>query len=238
MDIQQIQSLMRKCIEKYNLINENDKIAIASSGGKDSLTLSMALNALKRYFPLKFDLIAITIDLGFKNVNFDQMKRFYDNLGIELYIKKTEIADIVFDIRKEENPCSLCSKLRKGAINPYAKSLGCNKIALGHNKDDLIETSLLELIYEGKFSTFKPITYLDRTDITIIRPMLYIDECDIVGFANKNDLPIIKSKCPADGNTKREYTKNLMLRLDNENKGAKRSLFNACINFIDNNYVL
>lgn len=235
MDFQQIQSLTRKCIEKYGLIEENDHIAISVSGGKDSLTLSMALNALKRYFKPNFTITAIVCNMGFDNVNFDGLKRFYDDLGIELHIIDTEISDIVFDIRKESNPCSLCSKMRKGAINPYAKSIGCNKVALGHNKDDLIETALLELIYEGKFSTFKPKAYLDKTDITVIRPMIMIDECDIQGFANNMKLPILKSKCPVDGNTKREYAKNLMLKLDSENKGAKRSLYNACLEFIDKN---
>lgn len=233
MDIQEIQSKIRKCIEKYNLIDDGDCIAISVSGGKDSLTLSIALNELKRYFPKKFDIIPIVVDMGFGNVLFDDLKRFYDNLGLELHIINTEISDIVFKLRQEKNPCSLCSKMRKGAINPYAKGLGCNKIALGHNKDDLIETSLMEQIYEGKYDVFMPKSYLDKTDITVIRPMLFIDECDIQGFANANNLPILKSKCPADGNTKREYAKNLMLKLDQENKGAKRSLFNACITYID-----
>ena len=235
MDLNQILSLTRKCVDKYNLIQDNDNIAISCSGGKDSLTLALALNALKRFYPARFDIKAISIDLGFKNVKYDDLERFFDGLGIEFHIVKTDIADIVFKIRNESNPCALCSKMRKGAINPYAKSIGCNKLALGHNKDDLIETMLMSLIYEGRINTFKPISYLDRTDVTVIRPLLYIDEADIKGFANSYPLPVLKSKCPADGVTKREYAKNLMLRLDVENKGAKKSLFNACLQYIDKN---
>ena len=234
MDLQKILSLTRKCIDKYNLIENNDIIAISCSGGKDSLTLAVALNALKRFYPLHFDIKVVSIDLGFNNVNFDDLKRFFDSLNIEFHIIKTDIAEIVFKIRNESNPCALCSKMRKGAINPFAKSLNCNKIALGHNKDDLIETMLMSLIYEGRINTFMPISYLDRTEITVIRPLLLIDEIDIKGFANTYPLPVLKSKCPADGNTKREYAKNLMNKLDIENKGAKKSLFNACLQYIDN----
>ena len=233
MDLQQILSLTRKCIDKYNLIENGDKIAVSCSGGKDSLTLAVALNALKRFYPHQFDIKVVSVDPGFKNINFDDLERFFNELNIEFHVIKTDIAEIVFNIRKESNPCALCSKMRKGAINPYIKSIGCNKIALGHNKDDLIETMLMSLIYEGRINTFKPMSYLDRTDVTVIRPLLFIDEIDIKGFANAYPLPVIKSPCPADGNTKREYAKNLMLNLDKENKGAKKSLFNACLMYLD-----
>ena len=233
MNLQQILSLTRKCIDKYNLIDNNDLIAVSCSGGKDSLALAVALNALKRFYPLDFDIKVVSVDPGFKNIKFDDLKRFFDKLGLEFYVITTDIAEIVFNIRKESNPCALCSKMRKGAINPFVKSLGCNKIALGHNKDDLIETMLMSLIYEGRINTFKPISYLDRTDVTVIRPLLFIDEIDIKGFANTYPLPVIKSPCPADGNTKREYAKNLMFQLDRENKGAKKSLFNACLQYLD-----
>ena len=233
MELQQILSLTRKCIDKYNLIDNNDVIAVSCSGGKDSLTLAVALNALKRFYPLHFDVKVVSVDPGFKNMDFDGLKAFFDTLGLEFHVIKTNIAEIVFDIRNETNPCALCSKMRKGAINPYIKSIGCNKIALGHNKDDLIETMLMSLIYEGRINTFKPKTYLDRTDVTAIRPIIFIDEADSKGFANKYPLPVLKSKCPADGNTKREYAKELMHRLDKENKGAKKSLFNACMQYID-----
>ena len=233
MNLQQVLSLTRKCIDKYKLIDNGDKIAISCSGGKDSITLAVALNALKRFYSHHFDIKVVSIDLGFKNVKYDDLERFFDTLDIEFHIVKTDIGEIVFKTRNETNPCSLCSKMRKGAINPYAKELGCNKIALGHNKDDLIETMLMSLIYEGRVNTFKAMSYLDRTDITVIRPLLYIDECDIQGFANSYPLPVIKSKCPADGNTKREYAKNLMMKLDYENKGAKKSLFNACLQYLD-----
>ncbi len=237
MDLQQILSLTRKCIDKYNLIENGDKIAVSCSGGKDSLTLAVALNALKRFYPHQFDIKVVSVDPGFKNINFDDLERFFNELNIEFHVIKTDIAEIVFNIRKESNPCALCSKMRKGAINPYIKSIGCNKIALGHNKDDLIETMLMSLIYEGRINTFKPMSYLDRTDVTVIRPLLFIDETDIKGFANTYPLPVIKSPCPADGNTKREYAKNLMLNLNKENKGAKKSLFNACLMYLDKKIV-
>ena len=233
MELQQILSLTRKCIDKFKLIENNDVIAVSCSGGKDSLTLAVALNALKRFYPLHFDIKVVSVDPGFKNMDFDGLEAFFDKENIEFHVIKTNIAEIVFDIRNESNPCALCSKMRKGAINPYIKQLGCNKIALGHNKDDLIETMLMSLIYEGRINTFKPITYLDRTDVTVIRPILFIDEIDTKGFANKYPLPVLKSKCPADGNTKREYAKELMIKLDKENKGAKKSLFNACMQYLD-----
>ena len=235
MELQQILSLTRKCIDKYNLIENNDVITVSCSGGKDSLTLAVALNALKRFYPLNFDIKVVSVDCGFKNTDFEGLEAFFKNEHLEYHCIKTNIAEIVFDIRNESNPCALCSKMRKGAINSYIKELGCNKIALGHNKDDLIETMLMSLIYEGRINTFKPISYLDRTQVTVIRPMLFIDEADVSGFANKYHLPILKSKCPADGNTKREYAKELMHRLDTENKGAKKSLFNACLQYLDNN---
>lgn len=235
MELQQILSLTRKCIDKFKLIENNDVIAVSCSGGKDSLTLAVALNALKRFYPLHFDVKVVSVDPGFNNMDFDGLKAFFDKENMEFHVIKTNIAEIVFDIRKESNPCALCSKMRKGAINPFIKQLGCNKIALGHNKDDLIETMLMSLIYEGRINTFKPISYLDRTQVTAIRPILFIDEIDTKGFANKYPLPVLKSKCPADGNTKREYAKELMHRLDAENKGAKKSLFNACMQYLEHN---
>ena len=233
MELQQILSLTRKCIDKFKLIENNDVIAVSCSGGKDSLTLAVALNALKRFYPLHFAVKVVSVDPGFNNMDFDGLKAFFDKENMEFHVIKTNIAEIVFDIRKESNPCALCSKMRKGAINPFIKQLGCNKIALGHNKDDLIETMLMSLIYEGRINTFKPISYLDRTDVTAIRPIIFIDEIDTKGFANKYPLPVLKSKCPADGNTKREYAKELMHRLDAENKGAKKSLFNACMQYLE-----
>lgn len=234
MTLQQLLSLTRKCVDKYNLIKSGDKIAVACSGGKDSISLGVALNALKRFYPVDFSLIVVSCDMGFKNVKFDDLEHFFTDLNIEFHILKTDIADIIFNERKESNPCSLCSKMRKGALYPYLKELGANKVALGHNKDDMIETMLMSELYEGRINTLKPKTYLDRTDITVIRPLLYVDEKDIIGFANSYPLPIIKSKCPADGNTKREYAKNLMKQLIKENIGAKESLFNTCLSIIDN----
>ena len=176
MEFQQLLSKTRKCIDEFNLINDGDNIAIALSGGKDSISLSLALKGLQKFYPKKFSIAAFCIDMGFDNIDFSNLLDFFNKNKIEIFIEKTDISKIIFDIRKETNPCSLCSKLRKGILYPLVKSKGFNKVALGHNKDDLIETLLMSLIYEGRINTFKSISYLDRTDITIIRPLLYIDE--------------------------------------------------------------
>ncbi|MDO5564388.1 MAG: ATP-binding protein [Eubacteriales bacterium] len=228
MTLQQLLSSTRKCIDTYNLIDENDNICLAVSGGKDSLSMSVAFKNLQKFYPKKFNIKAICIDLGFKNVNFDLMRAFFDKLDVELYIIKTDISSIVFDIRKEENPCSLCAKMRKGALNAKAKELKMNKIALAHNMDDFIETSMMSLLYEGSFYTFKANTYLDRTDLHVIRPLIFTSEYDIIGFANSYNLPILKNPCLANGNTKRQYVKNLIKELGKENPGFQKSLFNAC----------
>lgn len=229
MELQKLLSLTRKCIDHYNLIDDNDNIALGISGGKDSLSMALALHELQRFYPKKFNIVGVCANLGFNNVNFEQLKAFFDNLGVKLYIIDTNISSIVFDIRKESNPCALCAKLRKGAINDFAKSINCNKIAYAHNKDDLMQTAMMSLIYEGHFYTFKPNTYLDRTNLHVIRPLIYVDECDIIGFANSYPLPILKNPCPADGNTKREYAKNLIKQIGKDNKGFQKSLFNACL---------
>ena len=234
MNLQQLLSKTRKCIDDFKLIDDGDSVAIALSGGKDSISLCLALKSLQIFYPKKFKIAAFCIDMGFNNIDFTQLINFFKFNDIEIHIEKTDISKIIFDIRKETNPCSLCSKLRKGILYPLVKSKGFNKIALGHNKDDLIETFIMSFIYEGRINTFKPITYLDRTDITVIRPLLYIDEEDIIGFIHKQNIPIVKSPCPVDGITKREYAKNLMHQLNYENHGAKKSMFNACINLFKN----
>ncbi len=227
MKLQQVLSVVRKAVDDYHMIEEGDKIAIGISGGKDSLTLLYALNALKRFYPKKFDIIAITIDLGFENLNLDKITALCEELQVEYIIAKTDIAKIVFEDRKEKNPCSLCAKMRKGALNKAIKSAGCNKIAYAHHKDDVVETMLMSLIFEGRFHTFSPVTYLDRMDLTVIRPLLYMDETDVIRFIHNYKVPVVKSPCPADGHTKREYVKQLLHKLDFENPDVKERMFTA-----------
>ena len=230
MELQRVLSITRKAVDDYCLIEDGDKIAVGMSGGKDSMTLLYALNGLKRFYPKKFELEAITIDLGFEGLDTDSIKKTCDSLEVPYTVVKTDISDIIFNKRQESNPCSLCAKMRKGALNEAIKERGCNKVAYAHHKDDVIETLMMSLIYEGRFHTFSPLTYLDRTGITVIRPLLYMNECDVIGFKNKMQFPVSKKICPADGNTKREYVKNLIKSLNNENPGVRERLFTAVIN--------
>lgn len=230
MELQRLLSYVRKAVDDYNLIDDGDKIAVGISGGKDSLTLLYALNALKRFYPNRFDICAVTVDLGFGNLDLEPIRSLCDFLNVQYTIISTDIAKIVFEDRKESNPCSLCAKMRKGALNEKIKELGCNKVAYAHHKDDVVETMLLSLIYEGRFHTFAPLTYLDRMDVTVIRPLLYVKESDVVGFTNKMQLPVCKSPCPADGNTKREYVKQLLKVLEHETPGTRERMFTAIVN--------
>ncbi len=227
MKLQQLLSYVRRAIDDYQMIEEGDKIAVGISGGKDSLTLLYALHGLKRFYPKKFEIYAITVDLGFDNLNLEKIKELCHSLNIEYTIIKTDIAKIIFDDRKESNPCALCAKMRKGALNEAIKAAGCNKVAYAHHKDDVVETMLLSLIFEGRFHTFSPVTYLDRMDLTVIRPLMYMSEADVIGFVNKHNVPVVKSPCPADGHTKREYVKNLLKQLNHENPGVKERMFTA-----------
>lgn len=227
MKLQQVLSIVRKAIDDYHMISAGDKIAIGISGGKDSLTLLYALSALRRFYPLKFDILAITVDLGFANLNLDKIQSLCEELQVEYQIVHTDIAKIVFEDRKESNPCSLCAKMRKGALNDAIKSAGCNKVAYAHHKDDVVETMMMSLIYEGRFHTFSPVTYLDRTGLTVIRPLMYMNEADVIGFVHKYEVPVVKSPCPADGYTKREYIKQLVRQINLENPGVKERMFTA-----------
>ena len=204
MKLQQVMSYVRRAIDDYGMIEEGDKIAIGISGGKDSLTLLYALNGLKCFYPKKFDIHAVTVDLGFQNLDLTAIEMLCKDLNVEYTIVRTDISDIVFEQRKEASPCSLCAKMRKGALNDAIKAAGCNKVAYAHHKDDVVETMLLSLIFEGRFHTFSPVTFLDRTELTVIRPLIYMNEADVIGFVNKNQVPVVKSPCPADGHTKRE----------------------------------
>ena len=227
MKLQQVLSYVRRALDDYHMIQENDKIAIGISGGKDSLTLLYALHGLKRFYPIPYDIHAVTVDLGFQNLNLEKIKELCHELQVEYSIIKTDIAQVIFEERKETNPCSLCAKMRKGALNQAIKDAGCNKVAYAHHKDDVVETMLMSLIYEGRFHTFSPVTYLDRMDLTVIRPLIYMNEADVIGFVNKHDVPVVKSPCPADGHTKREYIKKLLQQINFENPGVKERMFTA-----------
>ncbi|MCH5257110.1 MAG: tRNA 2-thiocytidine(32) synthetase TtcA [Lachnospiraceae bacterium] len=227
MKLQQVMSLTRRAIDDYHMIDDGDSIAIGISGGKDSLTLLYTLHGLQRFYPKKFELHAITVDLGFENLNLDEITKLCESLEVPYKVVKTDIGKIIFDDRKESNPCSLCAKMRKGALNTAIKELGCNKVAYAHHKDDVVETMMLSLIYEGRFHTFSPVTYLDRMDLTVIRPLIYMREADVIGFVHKYDVPVVKSPCPADGHTKREYAKNLLREINKETPGVKERMFTA-----------
>lgn len=230
MKLQQLMSQTRQAIDDYGMIHTGDKIAIGISGGKDSLTLLYALHGLQRFYPEKFDLEAITVDLGNPDFDLSHIRHLCETMQIPYTVVKTEIAQIVFEERKEKNPCSLCAKMRKGALNDAVKKLGCNKIAYAHHKDDIVETMMMSLIYEGHFYSFPPITHLDRTNLTVIRPLMYVSEADVKGFCRKYQLPVVKSPCPADGYTKRQYVKDLLRKLNLENPGVKERMFSAIIN--------
>lgn len=230
MKLQRLLSLTRQAVDAYGLIDNGDKIAIGISGGKDSLALLYALEKLMRFYPKKFQIQAITVDLGFDGFDLEPIKNLCGQLGVPYRILPTDIGKIVFQERQESSPCSLCAKLRKGALNQAALDLGCNKVAYGHHKNDIVETMLLSLIYEGRFYSFSPKTYLDRTGLTLIRPLIYVDEADLIGFSNKYHLPLCKNPCPADGFTKREYVKKITKILEHDNPGVRQRMFHAIIN--------
>ena len=221
-------SYARRAIDEYDMIKENDRIAVGISGGKDSIALFCTLVALKRFYPVNFDIVGITIDMGFEGMDFTKVSKFCENLGVEYHIVKTEISQIIFDYRKESNPCSLCARMRRGALHDAAKEYKCNKIALGHHFDDVVETFILNLAYEGRLGTFSPVTYLSRKDLTMIRPFIYTAEKDIKYFMGRNEwLPLIESTCPADKVTQREEVKKFLAEQEKNNKGIKHRILGA-----------
>lgn len=226
-NIKRVLSYVRRGVDDYNMIEDGDKIAVGVSAGKDSLTLLCAMADLRRFYPKKFELCAITIDMGFEGSDFSPIKALCDELEVEYHIVPTQISKVIFDVRKEKNPCSLCAKMRRGALYGYAKDIGFNKVALGHHFDDVVETFMLNLFYEGRLGCFQPVTFLSNTGITLIRPMLYMPEKDVRYFASKAELPVVKSTCPADGNTEREEMKKLLASLERENKGLRYRIFGA-----------
>lgn len=225
--MRKILSLTRKVCEEYSLIEKGDKIAIGISGGKDSLSLLYVLSQYKKYILNDFEIVAIAVDLSGGKNDYSKIKEFCENLNVDFIIVPSNVFEIVFEIRKEKNPCSLCANLRRGLLNSKAKELGCNKVALGHHRDDLIETFLLSLFFEGRISTFKPSSYLSRTDINVIRPLLYCEEKDLA--KESINFPVLKNLCPADKNTQREKAKSILATLESLYPNCKEKLFNAII---------
>lgn len=226
-NIKRVLSYVRRGVDDYNMIEEGDKIAVGVSAGKDSLTLLCAMADLRRFYPKKFELCAITIDMGFEGTDLTPIKELCEKLDVEYHIVPTQISKVIFDVRKEKNPCSLCAKMRRGALYGYAREIGFNKVALGHHFDDVVETFMLNLFFEGRLGCFQPVTYLSNTQITLIRPMIYMPEKDVRYFASKAELPVVKSSCPADGNTEREEMKKLLSSLEKQNKGLRYRIFGA-----------
>ncbi|MEG2202545.1 MAG: tRNA 2-thiocytidine biosynthesis TtcA family protein [Christensenellaceae bacterium] len=221
---------LRKADERFHLIQQGDKIAVGLSGGKDSMLLLRALKLYQLFSKKEYELIALSVDLGFGNFETDIMQGYAKSLDVPLDIIKTDISDIVFHIRKEKNPCSLCAKMRKGALYERAKALGCNKAAFAHHADDVIQTFLMSMMYEARINTFSPKTYLSRSDITLIRPFIFARERDIAGTVKRLQIPIAKNPCPIDFSTKREQAKNIVKYLCTLNPNAANNIFTAIYN--------
>ena len=228
MTMQKLLSKTRQAINDFNMINDNDKIAVGLSGGKDSVTLLHILKNYQKFSPQKFELIAITLNPG--GVDNDPLHELCKKLDVPFYEIQTDIAKIVFDIRKEKNPCSLCAKLRRGALNDAAMKLGCTEVALGHHKDDAVETFVMAMFYEGRVNCFSPKSYMEKYNLSIIRPMVYIDEYMIKKTVKDNGYPIIKNPCIADGHTKRQEVKELIKNLQGTFPNLKETLFSSLNN--------
>lgn len=225
--MQKLLSYTRRAVDHYHMIEAGDRIAVGVSGGKDSLALLTALSGLRRFYPNPYEVVAITLEMGYAEMDFSPVQSLCDTLGVPYIRVPTQIKQIVFDVRQEESPCSLCAKLRRGALHEAALAAGCKKVALGHHFDDVVETYMLSLMYEGRISCFKPVTYLDRKGVTLIRPLIYTPEHFIRSFARREALPIVENPCPADGNTKRQEVKDLLKALEQEHRGLRERIFGA-----------
>lgn len=225
--MQKILGFMRKAIEDYNMIEDGDKIAICLSGGKDSISMLMGFKALQRFYPKKFSIIAISVNPGFEYFDTDFLQKICDDISVPLFIEEGHIKEIVFDIRNEKNPCSLCANLRRGALTSMAVQKECNKIALGHNEDDVLETFLLNLFYTGSISCFAPVSYMDRSKITVIRPLIYAPEKEIRKFIKRNNIIVMNKSCPMDGVSKREDIKKMIADLHVDIPHIRANLYGA-----------
>lgn len=222
-------SIVRRGVDDFAMIEEGDKIAVGVSGGKDSLVLLRSLAHLRTYYPKKFELEAITLELGFEGMDYSPIARLCEEIHLPYTCIKTDIREIVFDVRHEENPCSLCSKMRRGALNDAIKARGLNKLALGHHMDDAIETFLMSLLFEGRISCFKPVTYMSRADVYQIRPMIYSEEKRIENLCDRLELPIVENTCPEDKESKRREIKDLIASLEKDYPDIKSKVFGAML---------
>ena len=218
---------VRRAVDDYDMIQEGDRIAVGISGGKDSLMLLLALNHLKKFYPRHFDLEAITVELGFEGMDFSPVAELCGELGVPYTRIKTDIREVVFDVRQEDNPCSLCAKMRKGALNGAITERGITKLALGHHFDDAVETFMMSLLFEGRLSCFRPVTYLDRTGVTQIRPMIYAGEQKIINISQALELPVVENPCPMDKTSKRQEIKLLLKGMCAEYPDMKSKIFGA-----------
>ncbi len=226
-ELKRMLSFLRRAVDDYSMIDDGDVIAVGISGGKDSLALLKTLAEMRRFYPKKYEVKAITVNMGFEGIDYSPIKDYCDNLNVEYSVVNTDIAKIIFDVRKESNPCSLCAKMRRGSLHAEAQVLGCNKVALGHHFDDVVETFMMNLFFEGRLGCFSPKSYLSNRKITLIRPLIYATEKDVIYFARRQELPIVENPCPEDHNTERENMKNLLSSIEKTNKGLKHRIFHA-----------
>lgn len=230
-ELQKVLSRVRQAVQHYSMISAGDKIAVGVSGGKDSMALLYALCAMRRFYPESYDVAAVTVDMGFASADFDAayapVAEFCDKLGVEYKVVRTEIARIVFDERKESNPCSLCAMMRRGALNSAAAELGCSKLALGHHRDDIAETFMMNLMHEGRIGCFEPVTEYENIGLNVIRPLCYTEEKMVKQLISAEAVPVVKSLCPEDGHTEREYMHEYLMQFERMHKGAYRRIFGA-----------
>jgi tRNA 2-thiocytidine biosynthesis protein TtcA len=228
-NMQRLCGLMRKAVQDYEMLRAGDRVLVGVSGGKDSVTLAVGLAMLKEYIGFSYDVVAVTLDPQFEHIPMDTtpLEELFSRYGIEYHVRRTEIGPVVFEYRKEKNPCALCAKLRRGALHTAAQELGCNKVALGHHLDDAIETFYMNLWREGRIGCFSPVTYLSRRDLTLIRPMLLATENEVIRAAKEQAFPIIKSRCPADGATAREETKEFVYKMVRQDKAFRQKTLHA-----------
>lgn len=225
--MKKILSLLRRCVEDYDMIQTGDRVAVGVSGGKDSLVLLAALARLSRFYPKRFTVEAFTVDMGIEGMDFSEVARFCRDLDVPYHILPTQINKVIFETRKEKNPCALCAKMRKGSLHEGILAHGVHKVALGHHYDDAVETFFLSLFYEGRLSCFQPVTYMDRSDVTQIRPLLYVSESMVRDAAQRLDLPVVHNPCPADGSTKRQEVKDLIAGLEGQYPKLKEYVFSS-----------
>lgn len=228
-NMQKLSSIMRAAIEKYNMIEEGDRIAVGVSGGKDSVVLLAGLAHLKRYYPKHFELVALTADpcFNYSETDFSAIEALCKELDVEYIIRRTELFKVVFEEMKSQSPCSLCAKMRRGIMHDMAKAAGCNKLALGHHSDDAVETFIMNLFCNGNIGCFRPVTYLSNKDLWMIRPMIFIDESKITALVENKNLPVVKSTCPMDKNTEREKSKELIKKLSKDYPDLKTKILGA-----------